>query len=410
MAPARGHGARPDAGAASWIAARAQTSRPAARTCPTLHRRGARSRSRARTSAAASRVRLQARATGGDPTTTWCDGPHGHDREDPARRGRPALLRGHHRRRPRPGAAARHRPLPVLLRGGGGAGVIRADVTAHPQILVAGHRQRVAAATTASAAEVAKRLEQRELPEGVAVFDFGSGGLDLAYEVMRGYDALVLVDVSRQGGEPGTLYVMEPDQEESTAGIEDGEMIDPHGMDPQTVLRFVKAVGGWPGKVVVVACEPADGRGDGHGPQRRGGRRRGPRGRAWCSSRSRSCGARALPEQRDPRHRAAPRRRAPGERAWTSPSARCARWCRLAGVLLGDRAARHGLRGRAARAGRWSRRACAATTATTEWTLDEPVFRCPSLRGSRRGGAHRHRVLGGVDRRGGGGAQCTAPG
>ena len=54
-----------------------------------------------------------------------------------------------------------------------------------------------------------RRLEQRELPEGVVVLDFGTGGLDLAYEVMRGYDALVLVDVSRQGGEPGTLYVME---------------------------------------------------------------------------------------------------------------------------------------------------------------------------------------------------------
>lgn len=103
---------------------------------------------------------------------------------------------------------------------------------------------------------VAKKLEQGELPEGVSVFDFGSGGLDLAYEVMRGYDALVLVDVSRQGGEPGTLYVMEPDEEEIEGGIEDGEVINPHGMDPQTVLRFVKAVGGWPGKVVVVACEP----------------------------------------------------------------------------------------------------------------------------------------------------------
>ena len=34
-------------------------------------------------------------------------------------------------------------------------------------------------------------------------------------------------------------------------------MIDPHGMDPRTVLRFVKMVGGWPGKVVVIACEPA---------------------------------------------------------------------------------------------------------------------------------------------------------
>jgi len=105
--------------------------------------------------------------------------------------------------------------------------------------------------------EVVKRLESRELPEGAAVFDFGTGGLDLAYEVMRGYDALVLVDVSRQGGEPGTLYVMEAQKEDVEAGIEDGQMINPHAMDPQTVLRFVKTLGAWPGKVVIVACEPA---------------------------------------------------------------------------------------------------------------------------------------------------------
>ena len=90
------------------------------------------------------------------------------------------------------------------------------------------------------------------------VVDFGTGGLDLAYEVMRGYDALVLVDVSRQGGEPGTLYVMEVDAGRVDEGIDDGDVIDPHGMDPQTVLRFVKAVGGWPGKVMVVACEPGE--------------------------------------------------------------------------------------------------------------------------------------------------------
>src|SRR6202000_1582305 len=84
----------------------------------------------------------------------------------------------------------------------------------------------------------------------------GTGGLDLAYEVMRGYDALVILDVSRQGGEPGTLYVMEPDEDSVQAGIEDGEVINPHAMDPQTVLRFVKSIGAWPGKVVVIACEP----------------------------------------------------------------------------------------------------------------------------------------------------------
>ena len=104
--------------------------------------------------------------------------------------------------------------------------------------------------------EVAKALSERELPEGVTVMDFGSGGLDLAYEVMRGYDALILIDVSRQGGEAGTLYVMEAEADDVDGQIEDGQMLDPHGMDPQTVLRFVKYVGGWPGRVFVVACEP----------------------------------------------------------------------------------------------------------------------------------------------------------
>src|SRR6185436_6393552 len=83
---------------------------------------------------------------------------------------------------------------------------------------------------------VAQRLETRDMPSGVKVMDAGSGGLDLAYEIMRGYHALVLVDVSRQ----------------------DGEAINPHGMDPATVLRFVRAVGGWSGKVVIVACEPGE--------------------------------------------------------------------------------------------------------------------------------------------------------
>ncbi len=140
---------------------------------------------------------------------------------------------------------------------------------------------------------VAKRLESRELPDGVSVFDFGTGGLDLAYEVMRGYDALVLVDVSRQGGEPGTLYVMEPDPAEIEP-IEDGEVVSPHGMDPKTVLRFVKTVGGWPGKVVVVACEPARGRGDGARALAARSRRRSSGRSTWCSRRSTSCARRGL--------------------------------------------------------------------------------------------------------------------
>jgi hydrogenase maturation protease len=105
-------------------------------------------------------------------------------------------------------------------------------------------------------AEVVKRLGEVELPRGVAVMDFGTGGLNLAYEVMRGYDALLILDISEQGGTPGTLYVIEADVDSVEAGIEDGDTLNPHGMDPKTMLRFVKSIGAWPGKVVVIACEP----------------------------------------------------------------------------------------------------------------------------------------------------------
>jgi hydrogenase maturation protease len=106
--------------------------------------------------------------------------------------------------------------------------------------------------------ECARRLEARGAPDGVTVMDFGTGGLDLAYEIMRGYDALVLLDASRQGEAPGTLYVLEPDMEQLARPIEDGEAINPHGMDPQSVLRFVGAVGGFSGRVVVIGCEPGE--------------------------------------------------------------------------------------------------------------------------------------------------------
>ena len=128
--------------------------------------------------------------------------------------------------------------------------------------------------------EVARRLRDRPLPGGVAVMDAGTGGLDLAYEVMRGYDALIILDVSRQGGDPGTLYVMEPDEQSVDGAIEDGSTINPHGMDPQTVLRFVKSIGAWPGRVIVIACEPVDVEELGFGLSDRGRRGRRPRGRA----------------------------------------------------------------------------------------------------------------------------------
>ncbi|MEO7960801.1 MAG: hypothetical protein ABIR19_04590, partial [Ginsengibacter sp.] len=52
------------------------------------------------------------------------------------------------------------------------------------------------------------------------------------------------------------LYVIEPEETSIETNLEDGGPIDPHGSDPATILRFVKGIGAWPGKVLIVACEP----------------------------------------------------------------------------------------------------------------------------------------------------------
>ena len=103
--------------------------------------------------------------------------------------------------------------------------------------------------------EVAQRLLQRTWPEGVHVTDFGIRGFDLAYALGDGYDVAILVDALFRGEPPGTLYVIEPDLNELNS-IEAVE-IETHGMDPVKVLHLAQTLGGQPGRVLVVGCEPA---------------------------------------------------------------------------------------------------------------------------------------------------------
>jgi hydrogenase maturation protease len=98
------------------------------------------------------------------------------------------------------------------------------------------------------------------LPDGVEVIDTGIRGMHLAYQVLDGYDALVLVDVTRGDGEPGTLYLLEHDLHgpaDATARF------DPHGMEPDAVLDMITALArgvgtdALPRRALVLACEPA---------------------------------------------------------------------------------------------------------------------------------------------------------
>jgi hydrogenase maturation protease len=126
-----------------------------------------------------------------------------------------------------------------------------------PRILIAGIGN-VFLGDDAFGVEVAKRLAKRSLPDGVRVVDFGIRGYDLAYALLDGYDAAILVDASPRGGAPGTLYVIEPNMGEPGDLDAGATPTSGHGLDVVAVFRLVRELGGRIPRVRLVACEPAN--------------------------------------------------------------------------------------------------------------------------------------------------------
>ena len=98
---------------------------------------------------------------------------------------------------------------------------------------------------------LAGRLVARALPPGVDVADFGIRGMDLAYAMQDGYDAVVFLDATPRGEAPGTLYVIEPELDEIEMTV------DAHGMDPLKVLALARTLGAESlPRTLIVGCEP----------------------------------------------------------------------------------------------------------------------------------------------------------
>ncbi|WP_094292110.1 hydrogenase maturation protease [Mycobacterium neumannii] len=99
--------------------------------------------------------------------------------------------------------------------------------------------------------EVMRRVPPDLAGPHVAVRDYGIGGMHLAYDLLDGCDALVLVDAIPSRGAPGTLHVFEADLTDARA--ETG--LDAHAMDPAAVFASLNALGGTPPFTVVIGCE-----------------------------------------------------------------------------------------------------------------------------------------------------------
>ena len=110
---------------------------------------------------------------------------------------------------------------------------------------------------------VIRAMAGRPVPGDVDVVDFGIRGIHLAYQLLDGYDRLVLVDAAPRGRAPGTVSLLEVDQAEiddaREARTEEAPaIVDAHGMEPAAILGMLGSLGGDVTRVLVVACEPLD--------------------------------------------------------------------------------------------------------------------------------------------------------
>jgi hydrogenase maturation protease len=103
--------------------------------------------------------------------------------------------------------------------------------------------------------EAARRLGELPWPDGVRVVDYGIRGLHLAYDLLDGWDVLVLVDAVPDRGAVGSVGVLAVGPDD----VGPGGPLDAHGMDPATVLAALRRLGGrLPAPTFLVGCQVTD--------------------------------------------------------------------------------------------------------------------------------------------------------
>lgn len=98
------------------------------------------------------------------------------------------------------------------------------------------------------------------LPPSARAIEVGIGGIHLVQELMDGWDALIVVDAVDRGGEPGTVYVLEPRvpglEEMSDADRRDF-LAETHYAVPAKALTLARALAVLPDATYIVGCQPA---------------------------------------------------------------------------------------------------------------------------------------------------------
>lgn len=97
--------------------------------------------------------------------------------------------------------------------------------------------------------EVVRRLPPHADP-AVRVVDYGIRGMHLAYDLLDGWDVLVLIDAVPNRGAPGCVQVFQAEPD-----IAGAANLDAHAMNPEAVFASVRALGGTLPPTYVIGCQ-----------------------------------------------------------------------------------------------------------------------------------------------------------
>jgi hydrogenase maturation protease len=86
----------------------------------------------------------------------------------------------------------------------------------------------------------------------VRLLEVGTGGIQLAQELLSPWDRLIIIDAVNKGSPPGTVHVMKVED------VPEAREIDLHLAVPARALSVAKALHALPSETFLVGCEPVD--------------------------------------------------------------------------------------------------------------------------------------------------------
>ena len=98
-------------------------------------------------------------------------------------------------------------------------------------------------------------LSSAPLPENVEARDIGTAGLTIATDLSE-YDLVVFLDSVNIDGKPGQMYTSDIVVEEGAEDIAELSRFTLHEVGLEGLLKFAKAIGTLPPKVILIGCKP----------------------------------------------------------------------------------------------------------------------------------------------------------